>query len=135
MYLSPLMLKLMEKNYTYSQLQVWQSACDVSKKIFNLTHYFPEEEAQELVEAIRQSAESLPTQVASEIMEETKRPFEKSIELLNMLEGHLVNAFDQGCITERELKTSLEATNIYFNCLTAHRNDEESQLVKHLNRR
>ncbi len=124
----------MEKDYTHSQLQVWQSARDVSKKIFNLTHYFPEEESQELVEAIRQSAESLPTQVASEIMEETQLPFQKSIELLNMLEGHLVNAFDQGCITERELKTSLEATNIYFRCLTAHKNNNDSQLVKHLNR-
>ncbi len=123
----------MEKNYTYSQLQVWQSARDVSKKIFNLTHYFPEEEAQELAEAIRLSAESLPTQVASEIMEETKRPFQKSIDLLNMLEGHLVSAFDQGCITERELKTSLEATNIYFQCLTSHQNKaEDSHLVKHL---
>lgn len=124
----------MEKDYTYSQLQVWQSARDVSKKIFNLTHYFPEEESQELVEAIRQSAESLPTQVASEIMEETQLPFQKSIELLNMLEGHLVNAFDLGCITERELKTSLEATNIYFRCLTAHKNNNDSQLVQHLNR-
>ena len=123
----------MEKDYTYSQLQVWQSAHNVSKKIFKLTHYFPEEESQELVDVIRQSAESLPKQVASEIMEETQMPFQKSIELLNMLEGHLVNAFDQGCITERELKTSLEATNIYFQCLTSHQNKaEESQLVKHL---
>lgn len=127
----------MEKNYTYSQLQVWQSARDVSKKIFNLTHYFPEEDdEQELVEVIRKSAASLPTQVASEIMEETKMTFQKSIELLNMLEGHLVTAFDQGCITERELKTSLEATSIYFQCLTTHQHDGgESQLVKHLNRK
>lgn len=125
----------MEKNYTYSQLQIWQSARDVSQKIFNLTHYFPEEESPHLVEAIRHSAQSLPKQVASEFMEEAKMPFQKSIELLNMLEGHLVDAFDQGCITERELKTSLEATNIYFRCLTTHQKDDKNHLIQHLNRK
>lgn len=131
----------MEKNYTYSQLRVWRSAQSVAQKIFNLTYCFPEEEAPDLVETIRSNAQSLPVQIAIEFKEETNveaiTPYQKSLELLNKLESYLVVAYDQGCITERELKTILEVTNIYSHCLQAHRANHDNQdkhyLLAHLN--
>lgn len=127
----------MEKSYTYSQLEVWRSAMNISEKIFNLTNYFPED-APHLAETIRTKAKTLPTLVAAEFMEEAHLKvlsnYQKSLELLNLLEEKLIHAFDQGCITERELKTTLEATDIYSHHLKSYQNSRKGKhhLVNHL---
>lgn len=128
----------MEKNYTYDQLQVWRSAQTVAQKICNLTNYFPEEDTTDLINTIRSNAQSLSDQIKIELQEkedlEVITLYQKSLELLNKLEGNLIDAYDQGCITERELKTTLEATNIYSHCLKTHRNNKKGKhlLIEHL---
>ena len=128
----------MEKNYTYSQLQVWQSARHVSQKICDLINYFPDEEIEDVVERIRTNAKSLPFQIAEELQEEesskTFSTYIKSKNILEILEEELIHAFDQSCITERELKITLEAINIYSHQLKKHQSktNDEHKLIAHL---
>ena len=116
----------MTNNYNPTQSKVWSSALNVSNKIQNLTNYYTEEELQPLTDAL-EKAQSLQHQLEAEIKEQdgyqqTVSGYEKSLNLIRSMEEDLIVAFDQGCITERELKITLEAIAIYTHDVKAHQN-------------
>lgn len=129
----------MIKNYTNSQLKVWNSVVNVSKKISNITNFFMEEDLKSIGDSLRNTAQKLQTQLEEEIKEEeydhTFTGYKKSLNLVNMMEEDLIFAFDQGCITERELKVTLEAITIYTQEIKSHLNQstQNHKLLKHLN--
>ena len=129
----------MEKNFTYPQLQVWRSAQNVSQKIYNLTNYFPEEEVHDMADTIRHNAKTLAAQVSPEYVAKDQTGLQSSMDLIQLLQEELIYAFDQGCITERELKTTLEAINIYAAQLEKYRGsanvDSKHLLLNHLSKK
>lgn len=129
----------MIKKYTNSQLKVWNSVINVSKKISNITNFFMEEDLKSMGETLQNTARKLQEQLEEEIKEEeyqnTFTGYKKSLNLVNMMEEDLIYAFDQGCITERELKITLEAITIYTQEIKTHLNtsEESHKLIRHLN--
>lgn len=129
----------MIKKYTNSQLKVWNSVINVSKKISNITNFFMEEDLKSMGETLQNTARKLQEQLEEEIKEEeyqnTFTGYKKSLNLVNMMEEDLIYAFDQGCITERELKITLEAITIYTQEIKTHlnKNEESHKLIRHLN--
>lgn len=127
----------MTDNYNPTQSKIWSSALNVSKKIYNLTNYYTEEDLQPLTDALKK-AQSLQDQLAVEIKEEefqqTFSGYQKSLNLIRSMEQDLILAFDQGCITERELKTTLEAISIYIHEIKSHQTREKAshKLIQHL---
>lgn len=128
----------MTDNYNPSQSKVWSSALNVSKKIYNLTSYYIEEDLQPLAEILKNKVQTLQDQLQDEIREEEYRTtfsgYQKSLVLIRSMEEDLISAFDQGCITERELKTTLEAISIYVHEIQSHQNKIKGnhQLLQHL---
>src|SRR5690606_31689623 len=128
----------MEKTYTYSQLQVWHSAKNLSQKICDHLSFYLDEDIKEVVERIKGHAKSFPLQVEEELKEEiTSQTFSGSMPsqlTLKTLEGELIDAYDQSCITERQLKTTLEAINIYEHQLQRYltNGDKDHKLIHHL---
>jgi len=127
----------MTDNYNPAQNKVWSSALNVSKKIYNLSNYYTEEDLQPLTEAFKK-AQSLQQQLEEEIREEeykqTFSGYQKSLNLIRSMEKDLIFAFDQGCITERELKITLEAISIYIREIKSHQDTGEAdhKLLHHL---
>ncbi len=126
----------MTDDYNPTQNKVWSSALNVSKKIYNLTTYYTEEDLQPLTDAL-EKAQNLQNQLEEEIKEEYKQTFsgyQKSLNLVSSMEEDLILAFDQGCITERELKITLEAISIYVHEIKSHQDKGKSthKLLQHL---
>ncbi len=128
----------MTDNYNPTQSKVWSSALNVSNKIQKLTSHYTDEELQPLADVFKK-AQSLQHQLEAEIGEEdgykkTVSGYEKSLNLIRSMEEDLILAFDQGCITERELKITLEAISIHIHDIKAHQNKGRAnhKLFQHL---
>ena len=65
----------MTDDYNPTQNKVWSSALNVSKKIYNLTTYYTEEDLQPLTDAL-EKAQNLQNQLEEEIKEGDKVTFE-----------------------------------------------------------
>lgn len=127
----------MIKNYTYSQNKVWNSVLNVSQKISNITNYLIDEDLKSMGENLDQNAQRLQKQLIEEIEEEYARTFSgynKSLAMVKSMEKDLIGAYDKGCITERELKITLEAITIYRQAIKSHisQNPEGHKLHQYL---
>lgn len=127
----------MIKDYTYSQNKVWNSVLNVSKKISNITDYLIDEDLKLMGENLDQNAQRLQNQLMEEIEEEYIKTFSgynKSLSMVESMEKDLIEAYDQGYITERELKITLEAITIYRQAIKSHisQNPEGHKLHQYL---
>lgn len=127
----------MIKGYTYSQNKVWNSVLNVSQKISNITDYLIDEDLKAMGANLDQNAQRLQKQLIEDIEEEYVRTFsgyKKSLAMVKSMEEDLIEAYDQGCITERELKITLEAITIYKQALKSHisQNPEGHKLHQYL---
>src|SRR5690606_11881547 len=97
-----------------------------------------DEDIKEGVERIKGHAKSFPLQVEEELKDEnTSRTFSGSMPsqlTVKVLEGERMDAKEQSCITERQVKTTLEAINIYEHQLQRYltNGDKDHKLIHHL---
>ncbi|MBU2063428.1 MAG: four helix bundle protein, partial [Candidatus Omnitrophica bacterium] len=54
----------MEKINSFKQLKIWQKGIEIVKDIYRLTKIFPKEELYNLTSQMRQSAVSIPSNIA-----------------------------------------------------------------------
>jgi four helix bundle protein len=75
-----------KKSQNFRDLDIWQEAMEVARRIYEVTTTFPEEERQGLTAQIRRSAVRIPSDIAEGSERRIRREFRS---LLTQSLGHL----------------------------------------------
>lgn len=93
-------------NNKFEELKVWQKAHQLVLEIYNITKKFPQEEKFSLVDQIKRSSSSIPTNIVEGNERKTKNEF---IQFLYISKGscaetkyHLLLSKDLGYISNQE---------------------------------
>ena len=99
---------------THKDLNVWQEAMNMAKKIYLITNNFPKEERFGLVSQIRRAAISIPSNIAEGAARSSHKEFVQflyiSLGSLAELETQMLLSKDLGFIDNVEVEQEIEST-------------------------
>jgi four helix bundle protein len=105
----------MQKSTSYRDLEVWQEAVKLAKKIFEITRGFPAREIYALSSQLRRSAVLVASNIAEGQARNSRKEFmyflNISIGSLAELETPLIIAKEIDLLTAESLQAALELTN------------------------
>ena len=84
--------------HSYEQLRVYQDAMDLAEAIYKHTAYFPKDERYNLIDQLRRSAVSVPSNIAEGCGRSSKPD---TVRFLNIALGSLVEADTQLSLSQR----------------------------------
>ena len=93
---------------TFRDLNVWQKAHNLVLNIYKITKSFPMEERYGLVDQLRRSAASIPTNIVEGFKRKSKKDYAHFINVadasLEETKYHIILAKDLGYIKEKDFK-------------------------------
>ena len=99
------------KSRSYRDLEVWKLSIDFVKKVYQVTHNFPDSEKFGLINQIRRAAVSIPSNIAEGQGRNSSKEFQQflaiSLGSLAELETQLIIAKEIEYLTQNELDALL----------------------------
>ena len=99
------------KSRSYRDLEVWKLSIDFVKKVYQVTHYFPDSEKFGLINQIRRAAVSIPSNIAEGQGRNSTKEFKQFLAIglgsLAELETQLIIAKEIEYLTQNGLDALL----------------------------
>ncbi len=117
---------------SYSELVVWQRGMDLVEEVYSLTKRLPQEERYALIDQIRRSVTSIPSNIAEGQGRSTTREFIHYLSIAkgskNEVETQLLICVKVGYLEKKEIEKALAISSEIGRMLTKLRKSLENRL-------